>query len=83
LQLLRAQPGVDTTTLAELTAKRCNLLLPTKEERQSFASTVAMTLRRYERRGLLEIAGKDSRTGAIHWRIRPDDDEIRHAGRSH
>lgn len=83
LQLLRVQPGIDTTALAELTAKRCNLRLPTKEERQSFASTVAMTLRRYERRGLLEITGKDSRTGVIHWRIRPDNDELRHASRSH
>jgi hypothetical protein len=83
LQLLRSQPDIDTTTLAELTAKRCNLPLPTKEARQSFASTVAMTLRRYERRGLLEITGKDSSTGAIHWRIRPDNDELPRAGRSH
>ena len=83
LQLLRAKPGIDTTALAELTAKRCNLRLPTKEERQSFASTVAMTLRRYERRGLLEITGKDSRTGVIHWQIRPDNNDLRPPGRSH
>ena len=34
-------------------------------------------LRKFERRGVLEITQKNARTGALHWRIRPALNRIR------
>jgi len=53
--------------------------LRTLKEREDFASSVAMALRRFERRGVLEITQKNSRTGALHWRLRPTPWKIRAA----
>ena len=52
-------------------AARCTLKFATQTEREDFASSVAMALRRFERRGVLEITQKDARTGALHWQVRP------------
>ena len=70
LRLLRKRPGMSSADLADLARKECDLSFTSKTEKEDFASAVAMAMRRYERRGLLEITGKNRTTGALHWRIR-------------
>jgi hypothetical protein len=71
LRTLKERPGLSAPELAEIVAARCALKLATKTEREDFTSSVGMALRRFERRGVLEITEKNARTGALHWRIRP------------
>jgi len=71
LRTLKERPGLSAPELAEIVAARCALKLVTKTEREDFTSSVGMALRRFERRGVLEIIEKNARTGALHWRIRP------------
>lgn len=70
LQLLPQHPGIDTTSLTELVAARCGMEFKSQEERFGLASAVAMALRRYERRGLAAVTGKNPTTGALCWRAR-------------
>jgi len=77
LKTLQERPGISTPELADLVATRCAVTLATRTERQDFASSVAMALRKFERRGVLEITQKNARTGALHWRIRPALSRIR------
>ncbi len=70
LKLLRAHPGIHTPELANHVAAECNVELKTTQEIEDFGSAVAMAMRRYERKGLVEIVGKNVTTGALRWRIR-------------
>jgi hypothetical protein len=83
-KLLPAHPGIDTTSFAKLVAKALNIRLKTKEERFRFASAVAMSLRRFEKRGSAVNLGKDPKTGALRWRARSLDERklslVRSAG---
>jgi hypothetical protein len=74
LSILRDMPGLATPVLADYVAEERGVRLTTQTAREDFASSVAMALRRYERKGLLEIAGKHPSTGALSWRLR--DQEI-------
>jgi hypothetical protein len=69
LSILRDMPGLATPVLADYVAEERGVRLTTQTERENFASSVAMALRRYERKGLLEIAGKHPSTGALNWRL--------------
>jgi hypothetical protein len=71
LKALQERPGIGTPELADIVAARCTLKFATQTEREDFASSVAMALRRFERRGVLEVTQKDARTGALHWQVRP------------
>ena len=79
LRTLKERPGISTPELAGIVATRCSVELPTVTEREDFASSVAMALRRFERRGVLEITQKNTRTGALHWRLRPTPWKVRAA----
>jgi len=85
LSILRDMPGLPTPVLADYVAEERGVKLPTQTAREDFASSVAMALRRYERKGLLEIAGKHPSTGALSWRLRDqetgDSRVIRHPRR--
>ena len=70
LQFLRQHVELWTPDLAKLIAERYKLTFKDKRADQDFASSVAMALRRYERRGLLEVIDKDPRTLALKWRLR-------------
>lgn len=69
LRLLRQQPGLSATELARLAAPQCGIALTTRGQRHDLASAITMSLRRYERKGLVEIAGKEESTGALRWRV--------------
>ncbi len=71
LRYLRASPGISTQDLSAQVATACGVELATRREREDFASAVAMCLRRYERRGILEVVGENDRTGALRWRVKP------------
>jgi hypothetical protein len=73
-QLLPAHPGIDTTSFAKVVGKVLKIKLKTKEERFRFASAVAMSLRRFEKRGSAINLGKDPKTGALRWRARSLDE---------
>jgi hypothetical protein len=73
-QLLPAHPGIDTTSFARIVAKGLRVKLKTKSDRFRFASAVAMSLRRFEKRGSAVILGKDPKTGALRWRSRSLDE---------
>jgi hypothetical protein len=83
-QLLPSHPGIDTTAFAQLVAKRLEIKLNTKSEHFRFASAVAMSLRRLEKRGSAVNIGKDPKTGALRWRARSLDERkmtlVRSAG---
>lgn len=70
LKQVRLNPGASTQELSARVAADCGLQLMTMREREDFASAVAMCLRRYERRGILEVVGKNDRTKALRWRVR-------------
>ena len=69
LRLLRQQPGLSATELAKLVAPQCGIVLTTKDQRHDLASAITMSLRRYERKGFVEVAGKEESTGSLRWRI--------------
>jgi hypothetical protein len=73
-QLLPSNPGIDTTSFAKLVASGLKIKLKTKEERFRFASAVAMSLRRFEKRGSAVNLGKDPKTGTLRWRARSLDE---------
>jgi hypothetical protein len=73
LSVLREMPGLATPVLADQVAEECGVTLDTAAAREDFASSVAMALRPYERKGLLEITGKHRTTGALSWRVRDED----------
>jgi hypothetical protein len=83
-QLLPAHPGIDTTTFAKLVAKALKIKFKAKEDRFRFASAVAMSLRRFEKRGSAVNLGKDPKTGALRWKARSLDERklslVRSAG---
>lgn len=72
LQLLRQQRELDTPELTRLIAARHRVAFASRQSELDFASSVAMALRRHERRGLVAIVGKDDRTGALRWRLNID-----------
>lgn len=69
LKLLRQQPGLSAPELADLASPHCGVILETRRQRHDLASAITMTMRRYERRGIVELAGTDQDTGALRWRI--------------
>jgi hypothetical protein len=72
--MLPAHPGIDTTAFVGIVAKGLKIKLKTKSERFRFASAVAMSLRRFEKRGAAAIVGKHPKTGALCWRSRSLDE---------
>jgi hypothetical protein len=75
LEILRVMPGISTPELADQVAEECEVTFKTPVAREDFASSVAMALRRYQRKGLLEVVGEHPRTGALKWRYADDGDE--------
>lgn len=75
LSILREMPGLATPALTDYVAEECGVRLTTRAAREDFSSSVAMALRRYERKGLLEVSGKHPATGALSWRVRDEDDD--------
>jgi len=69
LHFLKADGELWTPELVSRLAQRHHLTFANREEEQNFASAVAMALRRYERQGALQIAGKDAKTQALRWRL--------------
>jgi hypothetical protein len=69
LELLRDRHEASTRQITELTTKRYGLVHKTKAEMQDFASAIAMALRRFERKGVVEVTGRDRRTGQLRWRL--------------
>jgi hypothetical protein len=72
LELLRRHGELSTPALGRHLAVQHRLRLQDKAAEADFASSVAMALRRYERQGVVEVVGKDARTGALRWRLRTD-----------
>jgi hypothetical protein len=72
LHFLKADGELWTPELVYRLAQRHHLKFANREEEQDFASAVAMALRRYERQGALQVAGKDSKTQALRWRLHRD-----------
>jgi hypothetical protein len=69
LELLRDRHEAGTSEITELIVKRYGLVLKGKTEQQDLASAVAMALRRFERKGVVEVTGRDRRTGQLRWRL--------------
>jgi hypothetical protein len=69
LHFLKTDGELWTPELVSRLAERHHLKFASRGEEQDFASAVAMALRRYERQGALEIAGKDAKTQALRWRL--------------
>ena len=70
LTVLKGSPGIATPELADTVAALCGITPKTTQEQEDFASAVAMAMRRYEKKGVLEVTGKNGTTGALKWRIR-------------
>lgn len=70
LELLRRSAELSTPEIAARIAMQHRLKFADSQAELDFASSVAMALRRYERQGLVEVIGKDERTGALRWRLR-------------
>jgi hypothetical protein len=70
LGAVRDRPGANSLELADIVAARCKVKLPTETDRKDFSKSVTVALRRFERRGLLEIVRKDKRSGVLHWQVR-------------
>lgn len=68
LELLRDRHEASTGQITESITKRFGLELKTKTEQQDLASAIAMALRRFERKGVVEVTGRDRRTGQLRWR---------------
>lgn len=69
LQLLRKHGEMPTPELARVIATQFSLKFADKAAEQDFASSVAMALRRYQRQGIVEVVGKDEKTGALRWSL--------------
>src|SRR5712672_538975 len=76
LETLRDRHEADTGQITEVIITRHSLELKTKAEKQDFASSVAMALRRFERKGVVEVAGRNKRTGQLKWRLCFDQKEV-------
>lgn len=70
LELLRQRGPLWTHELAELVAARYRLTFDDRRAKLDFASAVAMAMRRYERRGLLDVLEKDQKSAALRWSLR-------------
>jgi hypothetical protein len=69
LEFLRDHHEGDTSQITTSIKKRYDVQLKSKREEQDFASAVATALRRYQRKGVVEIAGRHMRTGTLRWRL--------------
>lgn len=69
LQVLRKGGALSTPEIVQLVARHLSLTFESGDVRDDFASSVTMALRRYERKGLVEIIDQDARTGAFRWRL--------------
>jgi hypothetical protein len=72
LEFLRLRGPLWTHELAKLIAARYRMTFDDRRAELDFASAVAMALRRYERRGLLNILERDQKTAALRWSLRPE-----------
>lgn len=71
LALLRQNGPMWTHELAPLIAARYKVQFDSRRAELDFASAVAMALRRYERRGLVDVLQRDEKTAALRWALRP------------
>lgn len=69
LHFLKSEGELWTPELVIRLAQRHRLSFANEEE-QDFASAVAMALRRFERQGAVEVAGKAAKFQALRWRVR-------------
>jgi hypothetical protein len=69
---LKQQGELWTPEVGALVAARRQIQFANRKEQLDFASSVAMSLRRYERQGFLEIVDRNTKTQALKWRIRKD-----------
>jgi hypothetical protein len=72
LSALREHPVLWTHEIAAILARDYGVEFKDRRAELDFASATAMALRRYERRGFLEVVERDATTGALRWRIRRD-----------
>lgn len=72
LELLRQRGALWTHELAQLVAARYRLAFEDRRAELDFASAVAMAMRRYERRGLLDVLEKDQKSAALRWALRQE-----------
>ena len=72
LILLQQRGALWTREVVDLVAARRKLKFTDRHDQGRFASSVAMALRRYQRRGFLEIVERDERTNTLKWRIREE-----------
>ena len=69
LVMLQQHGELWTRELVNLLIVRRKLKFTDRHDAGRFASAVAIALRRYERRGFLEIVDRDERTNTLKWRI--------------
>jgi hypothetical protein len=79
LEILRVMPGISTPDLADQVAEECGVTFKTATQREDFASSVAMALRRYQRKGFLKVIGEHPKTGALRWRYVDDGGDVPNA----
>lgn len=70
LQYLRSHGELWAPALAKLLSDRYRLVFDDRRAEQDFASSVAVALRRYERKGIVEVVEKNEQTNALRWRLR-------------
>jgi hypothetical protein len=80
LSVLKDQGEMWTPDVVAVIAKRRRVQFVDRKDELDFASAVAMALRRYERKGFLEVVERDNTTKALRWGIRPDGESALDAG---
>jgi hypothetical protein len=72
LEYLRDRDEAYTGEITASIKKAYGVVLTTLKERQAFAAPVATALRRYQRKGIVEVVGRNKRTGEFKWRLCAD-----------
>lgn len=71
MRALGAGNALTTTDIVDVIAQERSLTFASRQDREDFASSVAMALRRYERRGLV-ASESISGTNKLRWTLRRD-----------
>jgi hypothetical protein len=74
LSLLRRHGALWTTELTKMIGEQFKLKFDDRKAELSFASSVAVALRRYEGQGVVEITERDEHTRGLKWRLRTGED---------
>jgi hypothetical protein len=70
LALLRQHPALWAGEVAQHLATQYSVTFADRRAELDFASAVAMALRRYERKGFVEVVERSDSTGELRWRLR-------------